>query len=83
MDGHFEPVQVLDDGIESLEDELFADEGPTRGLQRRTFRVHKDLVDLLRLMLPMREFVNAIQHRRLDSKTSPNSIRSMPKYTTI
>jgi magnesium transporter len=69
--GHFEAVQVLDDEIESLEDELFADDGPSRGLQRRTFRYRKDLVELRRVVLPMREVVNAIQHRRLDSKTSP------------
>jgi magnesium transporter len=71
VDGHFEAVQVLDDDIESLEDELFADNGPNRGLQRRTFRYRKDLVELRRVVLPMREVVNAIQHRRLDSKTSP------------
>ena len=71
VDGHFEAVQSLDDGIESLEDELFADGGPKRGLQRRTFRYRKDLVELRRVVLPMREVVNAIQHRRLDSKTSP------------
>jgi magnesium transporter len=71
VDGHFEAVQVLDDDIESLEDELFADDGPRRGLQRRTFGYRKDLVELRRVVLPMREVVNAIQHRRLDSKTSP------------
>jgi magnesium transporter len=71
VDGHFEAVQALDDGIESLEDELFDDSGPMRGLQRRTFRYRKDLVELRRVVLPMREVVNAIQHRRLDSKTSP------------
>ena len=71
VDGHFEAVQSLDDGIESLEDELFDDDGPRRGLQRRTFRYRKDLVELRRVVLPMREVVNAIQHRRLDSKTSP------------
>jgi magnesium transporter len=71
VDGHFEAVQALDDEIESLEDELFDDAGPKRGLQRRTFRYRKDLVELRRVVLPMREVVNAIQHRRLDSKTSP------------
>ncbi|MDT5388343.1 MAG: magnesium transporter, partial [Mycobacterium sp.] len=64
VDGHFEAVQVLDDEIESLEDELFADGGPKHGLQRRTFRYRKDLVELRRVVLPMREVVNAIQHRR-------------------
>jgi magnesium transporter len=71
VDGHFESVQELDDAIESLEDELFDDGGPRRGLQRRTFRLRKDLVQLRRVVLPMREVVSTIQHRRIDSKISP------------
>src|SRR6185437_3405856 len=42
-----------------------------KGLQRKTVRVRKDLVELRRVVLPMREVVNSIQHRRLDAKTSP------------
>lgn len=72
VDGHFEAVEALDDAIEALEDELFADGGPRRGLQRRTFQLRKDLVDLRRVVLPMREVVSTIQHRRLDSSTSPD-----------
>ena len=30
VDGHFEAVQALDDGIESIEDELFENNGPRR-----------------------------------------------------
>ena len=71
VDGHFEAVQVLDDGIESLEDELFDRRRPQRGLQRRTFQLRKDLVELRRVVLPLREVVKRIQHRRLDSTTSP------------
>jgi magnesium transporter len=71
VDGHFDAVQSLDDGIESLEDELFADDGPRGGLQRRTFRYRKDLVELRRVVLPMREVVSAIKSRRLDAKTAP------------
>lgn len=70
VDGHFEAVEALDDAIESLEDELFADGGPRRGLQRRTFQFRKDLVELRRVVLPTREVVSTIQHRRLDSPTS-------------
>ncbi len=71
VDGHFDAVQSLDDDIESLEDELFADDGPRRGLQRRTFRCRKDLVELRRVVLPMREVVSAIKSRRMDSQTAP------------
>ena len=71
VDGHFAAVQALDDAIEGLEDDLFADETPTKGLQRKTFQLRKDLVALRRVVLPMREVVSAIQHRRLDAKTAP------------
>lgn len=71
VDGHFEAVQTLDDGIEGIEDDLFADRGPSGQLQRRTFRLRKDLTELRRIVLPMRDVVTAIQHRRLDAKTSP------------
>ena len=70
VDGHFEAVQALDDGIESVEDDLFANKS-RRGLQRKTFRLRKDLVELRRVVLPMREVVSSIQHRRLDAKTAP------------
>jgi magnesium transporter len=71
VDSHFAAVQCLDDAIESLEDDLFADASPKSGLQRRTFTLRKDLVELRRVVLPMREVVSAIQHRRLDAKTAP------------
>jgi magnesium transporter len=70
VDGHFEAVQELDDGIESLEDDLF-ENTPRKGLQRKTFQLRKDLVQLRRVVLPMREVVSSIQHRRLDAKTAP------------
>jgi magnesium transporter len=71
VDGHFEAVQRLDDAVESIEDDLFADASPKPGLQRRTFLLRKDLAELRRVVLPMREVVSAIQHRRLDAKTAP------------
>lgn len=71
VDGHFDAVQALDDRIESLEDDLFEDR-PQRGdLQRRTYRLRKDLVELRRVVLPMREVVNTIQHRRRDAPNAP------------
>ncbi|OBF32996.1 magnesium transporter [Mycobacterium sp. ACS1612] len=70
VDGHFEAVRELDDGIESLEDDLF-ENNAQKGLQRKTFQLRKDLVQLRRVVLPMREVVSSIQHRRLDAKTAP------------
>jgi magnesium transporter len=71
VDGHFEAVQVLDDCIESLEDELFDPPARTTGIQRKNFQMRKDLVSLRRVVLPMREVVNAIQHHRTDAHHAP------------
>lgn len=70
VDSHFDAVQALDDGIEAIEDDLFAN-NTRKGIQRKTFSLRKDLVELRKVVLPMREVVNSIQHRRLDAKTSP------------
>lgn len=83
VDGHFEAVEALDDAIEGLEDELFADGGPRRGLQRRTFQLRKDLVELRRVVLPMREVVSTIQHRRLDAGASATSAALDPLYADL
>ncbi|MCV7281804.1 magnesium transporter CorA family protein [Mycolicibacterium flavescens] len=71
VDGHFDAVQKLDDEIESLEDDLFEDRSRRGDLQRRTYALRKELVQLRRVVLPMREVVNSTQHRRLDAKTAP------------
>jgi magnesium transporter len=68
VDGHFETVQLMDDAIESLEDGLFDDEAVTREIQQRTYRVRKELVELRRVILPMREVVNAVQRHRIDDE---------------
>jgi len=64
VDGHFEAVQLMDDAIEDLEDGLFDDHAVTREIQQRTYRVRKELVELRRVILPMREVVNAVQRNR-------------------
>jgi magnesium transporter len=71
VDGHFEAIETLDDAIEEIEDELFDPPSQKNAIQRRTFALRKDLVALRRVVLPMREVVNAIQHHRLDSDKSP------------
>jgi magnesium transporter len=65
VDGHFAAVQALDDTIESLEDQLFDDSSRGNDLQRRTFELRKSLVLLRRVVLPMREVVNALMRRDL------------------
>ncbi len=70
VDSHFAAVEALDDCIETIEDELFDGGSRTGGFQRRTFQMRRDLVNLRRVSLPMREVVNAIQHHRVHGDSS-------------
>ena len=63
VDGHFESVQALDEQIEALEDLVFDERPDQRELQRRSFRLRKSLTRLRRVVLPMREVVNALMRR--------------------
>ena len=65
VDGHFEAVQSLDDTVESLEDDLFAPNPQGMEVQRRSFELRKSLVLLRRIVIPMREVVNALMRRDL------------------
>lgn len=65
VDRHFEAVQSLDDEIDGIEEQLFADEVPNGDTQRRTYRLRKSLALLRRVVLPMREVVNALLRRDL------------------
>jgi magnesium transporter len=74
VDGHFEAVQALDDEIECLEDLVFDDRPDQAELQRRSFRLRKSLTALRRVVLPMREVVNALMRRDqpfVDEVTAP------------
>jgi magnesium transporter len=65
IDTHFEAVQVLDAQIEALEDQLFDDHSKDKEMQRHTFELRKSMVRLRRVVLPMREVVNALLRRDL------------------
>jgi magnesium transporter len=63
VDGHFAAVQSLDDQIEQLQEQLFAEDGAGIEVQRRSFQLRKSLVLLRRVVLPMREVVNSLMRR--------------------
>ena len=63
VDGHFDAVESLDDQIEQLEDLLFDEQPHDRSVQRRSFELRKSLVQLRRVVLPMREVVNTLMRR--------------------
>ncbi len=65
VDGHFDAVRSLDDAVEALEDQLFDEDAPVLTVQRRSFQLRKSLVLLRRVVLPMREMVNALMRRDL------------------
>lgn len=66
VDGQFDTIRDLDDAIEEIEDGLFADQAHTKTIQRNVYRMRKELVQLRRVVLPMREIVNAVTHFRAD-----------------
>lgn len=66
VDGHFATIEELDDAIEGIENMLFDGEGSTRDVQRRVYRTRKELVQLRRIVLPMREVVNTVLRHRHD-----------------
>jgi magnesium transporter len=65
VDGHFEAVQSLDECVEEIEDRLFDDVPRGMEVQRRSFQLRKSLVLLRRVVIPMREVVNAVMRRDL------------------
>ncbi|HEU4512134.1 MAG TPA: magnesium transporter CorA family protein [Nocardioidaceae bacterium] len=67
VDGHFDSISVLDDAMEALEDELFDERVDAHDLQQRTYRLRKELVELRRVVLPMREVVNTVMRHRADT----------------
>lgn len=67
VDQHFATIQELDDAIEDLEDTLFEGGGrTTHGFVRQIYALRKDLVQLRRVVLPMREVVNGVLRHRVD-----------------
>ncbi len=66
VDGHFEAVQILDDAMEDLEGGLFDEQALSAEVQRATYQVRKDLVELRRVVLPMREVINSVLRHRKD-----------------
>ena len=67
VDEHFDTIQELDDAIEDLEDTLFEGGGrTTHEFIRQIYGLRKDLVQLRRIVLPMREVVNGVLRHRVD-----------------
>ncbi len=70
VDGHFATIQSMDDALEELEDLLFDEATGTRQIQQRVFALRKALVQLRRVVLPMREVVASVMRHRLSNPAS-------------
>lgn len=68
VDQHFATVQQLDDAAEELEDLLFAERGGAgrSEVQQRVYRLRKELVQLRRVVVPMREVVSSVMRFQLE-----------------
>ncbi len=64
VDGHFETIEFMDDEFEQMEDLLFDPAIRTRVIQQRVFALRKALVELRRVVLPMREVVASVMRFR-------------------
>ncbi|MFF4120879.1 magnesium transporter CorA family protein [Streptomyces sp. NPDC001714] len=72
VDGHFAAVQQLEERIEELDDLLFAESSrQIQTVQRRSHALRKSLVRLRRVVLPMREVVNALMRPDLKVVDGP------------
>jgi magnesium transporter len=70
VDRQYNAADALDAQIDGLEDSLFDDKQQTMDVQRRSFALRKSLVNLRRVVMPMREVLNTLL-RRDDSKFAP------------
>ena len=59
-DGHYAVTAELDEGIEGLENLLFAEQLQTREVSQSAYRLRRELSELRRLTLPMRDVVNTV-----------------------
>jgi magnesium transporter len=66
VDTHYDTVQAMDTLVDGLEDRLFDDVTTDSTMQRLTFDVRKSLVEVRRVVLPMREVVNSLLRRDLE-----------------
>lgn len=78
VDTHFTVMESLDDQIEQLEDDLFAQTGADNAVQRHSFTLRKSLVRARRAILPMRELVNEL--RRYDHGQPHSHVEALEPY---
>ncbi|WP_433333553.1 magnesium transporter CorA family protein [Spirillospora sp. CA-294931] len=71
VDCQLDAAQALDDEADGLEELIFDDSFPVKEIQRRSYRLRKNLVALRRVGLPMREILNTLLRRDLRFVAEP------------
>ncbi|MEV3919862.1 magnesium transporter CorA family protein [Actinomadura coerulea] len=71
VDLQLNAVQALDDEADAVEDLVFDDKFPVKEIQRRSYRLRKNLTALRRIALPMREVLNTLLRRDLRVVPAP------------
>lgn len=67
VDQHLDVIQDLDEAVERLQDDLFDNaRNDSQYLQRMTFELRAALVDVRRVVLPMRDLVETVMRRATD-----------------
>ncbi|MFD0685192.1 magnesium transporter CorA family protein [Actinomadura fibrosa] len=71
VDRQLDAVQALDDEADEVESLVFDDTFPVKEVQRRSFRLRKNLGAVRRVSLPMREVLNTLLRRDLGIVAPP------------
>ncbi|MFC9976956.1 magnesium transporter CorA family protein [Spirillospora sp. NPDC127200] len=71
VDRQLAAVQDLDDEADDIEEMVFDDRSSVKEMQRRSFRLRKNLVALRRVALPMREVLNTLMRRDVPLVAEP------------
>ncbi|HKC29229.1 MAG TPA: magnesium transporter CorA family protein [Jatrophihabitans sp.] len=81
VDRYFDAVQSLDDQVEAIEDILFDENTKAvRQVSKATFSLRHTLVDIRRVILPMREVIATVMRRVTSDDQAPEL---MPYYEDL
>jgi magnesium transporter len=66
IDGYFDTTDLLEDKLEKIEDSIFSDEERAEeGLQHDLFAIRRELLELRRAVVPLREVLSSILRREV------------------
>ena len=66
IDGYFDTTDVLEEKLETIEDSIFSEDTRTeQGLQHDLFGIRRELLELRRAVVPLREVLSAILRREV------------------